>query len=58
MKVPDNGTRYGYSDVPLTVLGVSNAKQWGVLGWLEDFIPHLIYGLATVGAYEALTNME
>lgn len=46
------------SDVPLTVLGVSNPKTWGVSGWLEDLIPHLIYGLVTVGTYEALTNME
>lgn len=46
------------SDVPLTILGVSNPKKWGVSGWLEDFIPHLIYGLATVGTYEALTNLE
>ena len=44
------------SDVPLVALKVSDPKTWGVSGWLSDLVPHLIYGLATVATYEALSN--
>ncbi len=46
------------SDVPLVALGVSNPKTWGVSGWASDAIPHLIYGLVTAIAYEALRNTD
>lgn len=44
------------SDVPLVASGVSDPKTWGLSGWLSDLIPHLIYGLVTVAAYEALSD--
>lgn len=40
------------SDGPLVALRISNPKTWGVSGWAADVIPHLIYGLVTVLAYE------
>jgi hypothetical protein len=46
------------SDVPLVSLGISNPKTWGLSGWLSDLIPHLIYGLVTVSAYEAFFNNQ
>ena len=46
------------SDIPLIALRVSNPKTWGFSGWAADAIPHLIYGLATVTVYEALTNLD
>ena len=46
------------SDVPLVVLRVSQPKTWGISGWAADIIPHLLYGLATVLSYEALTNTD
>ncbi len=46
------------SDVPLATSGVSDPKTWGVSGWASDAIPHLIYGLVTALAYEALQNRD
>jgi len=46
------------SDVPLVSLKVSNPKSWGLSGWAADAIPHLIYGLITVMAYEAIANED
>ncbi len=46
------------SDVPLATSGVSDPKTWGVSGWTSDAIPHLIYGLVTALAYEALQNRD
>lgn len=40
------------SDVPATVLGVTNPKEWGASGWLADIVPHLAYGFVTAFAYE------
>ncbi len=44
------------SDIPLVALKISNPKTWGVSGWASDVIPHLIYGLITASAYEALAK--
>ena len=42
------------SDAPIAVSGVSDPRTWGVSGWASDAIPHLIYGLVTVAAYDAI----
>ncbi len=42
------------SDVPIAVSGVSDPRTWGVSGWASDAIPHLVYGLFTVAAYDAI----
>lgn len=44
------------SDVPLVASGVSDPKTWGLSGWLGDLVPHIIYGMVTVSAYEALSD--
>jgi hypothetical protein len=42
------------SDVPSTVLGVSDPTSWGLNSWLSDLVPHLAYGLTTAVAYDTL----
>ncbi len=32
---------------PMTVLGVTDPRTWGVVGWISDVIPHFGYGLVT-----------
>ncbi|OBG38869.1 hypothetical protein [Mycobacterium sp. E3198] len=32
---------------PMTVLGVTDPRTWGVAGWISDLIPHLGYGVVT-----------
>lgn len=32
---------------PMTVLGVTDPRTWGVVGWVSDLIPHLGYGVVT-----------
>ncbi|HZC77357.1 MAG TPA: hypothetical protein VE258_06380 [Ktedonobacterales bacterium] len=40
------------SDVPAVATGATDPKTWGTSGWLADIVPHAIYGLVTVAAYE------
>jgi hypothetical protein len=32
---------------PMTVLGVTDPRTWGVTGWISDLVPHFGYGLVT-----------
>jgi hypothetical protein len=32
---------------PMTVLGVTDPRTWGVVGWISDLVPHFGYGLVT-----------
>lgn len=32
---------------PMTVLGVTDPRTWGVVGWISDLIPHIGYGVVT-----------
>jgi hypothetical protein len=32
---------------PMTVLGVTDPRTWGIVGWISDLIPHFGYGLVT-----------
>jgi hypothetical protein len=32
---------------PMTVLGVTDPRTWGVVGWISDLIPHFGYGVVT-----------
>lgn len=41
------------SDVPATVLGVTDPTTWSRTSWALDFGFHLAYGLTTVIAYDA-----
>jgi len=42
------------SDTPIAASGVSDPRAWGVSDWASDAIPHLVYGLVTVAAYDAI----
>lgn len=42
------------SDVPATVLGVTDPTSWDLTSWLSDVAPHLAYGLTTACVYQAL----
>jgi len=32
---------------PMTVLGVTDPRTWGLVGWISDLVPHLGYGVVT-----------
>jgi hypothetical protein len=41
------------SDVPAVLSGLTtNPRKWTVHEWLSDLVPHAVYGLCTVAAYE------
>ncbi|MBR8640422.1 hypothetical protein KEF29_16780 [Streptomyces tuirus] len=42
------------SDLPATVLKVTEPKSWDVKSWVSDIVPHLAYGFTTVAVYRAL----
>ena len=31
----------------MTVLGVTDPRTWGIVGWISDLIPHFGYGVVT-----------
>ncbi|WUI01508.1 hypothetical protein OHR68_06710 [Spirillospora sp. NBC_00431] len=42
------------ANVPMTVLGVTDPRQWSAEGWVSDVVPHLVYGAVAYAAYERL----
>jgi hypothetical protein len=32
---------------PMTVLGITDPRTWGVSGWVSDVVPHVAYGVVT-----------
>lgn len=46
------------SDAPSILLGLTKPSNWGFSGWLEDIIPHYLYGLFTAIAYDAFTHRK
>lgn len=34
------------SDLPATLLDVTNPREWSVDSWVSDIVPHMAYGLA------------
>ncbi|MDT4893568.1 MAG: hypothetical protein QOE97_2603 [Pseudonocardiales bacterium] len=42
------------SDLPMTRLGLTDPKQWSPADWASDVLPHLAYGLVTVGVLRQL----
>jgi len=44
------------SDVPATVLGATEPKEWAPKDWAADLVPHLAYGFSTALAFDALTH--
>ncbi|NIJ09968.1 hypothetical protein FHU38_000312 [Saccharomonospora amisosensis] len=41
------------SSAPMTVLGITDPRTWGVSDWLSDVVPHLAYGFVAAATYEA-----
>jgi hypothetical protein len=41
---------------PMTVMGITDPRQWTVSDWLSDLLPHLAYGLVTTYTYAATTE--
>ncbi|MGZ3496146.1 MAG: hypothetical protein ACXWNK_04255 [Vulcanimicrobiaceae bacterium] len=50
------GLAMAASDVPLTVLELTNPRQWGTAGWLSDIVPHFAYGCVTVTVFDSLAS--
>jgi hypothetical protein len=44
------------ADTPMTVLGLTDPRTWGMAGWLSDLVPHVVYGLVTVYAFRMMTD--
>jgi hypothetical protein len=44
------------TDTPVARLGVSDPATWGPADWTADLLPHLVYGLVTVAAYETFSG--
>jgi xanthosine utilization system XapX-like protein len=44
------------SDLPPTVLGLTDPRTWGAAGWASDVVPHVVYGLVTALAFDAIAG--
>jgi hypothetical protein len=44
------------SDLPPTALGITDPRTWGTVGWASDIVPHVIYGLVTALAFDAIAR--
>jgi len=42
------------SNGPMAVLGVTDPRTWALNDWVADVIPHLAYGVVTVGVLQGL----
>jgi|1185.fasta_scaffold01410_2 hypothetical protein len=38
------------TDLPMAGKGLTDPKQWSTAEWASDVVPHLAYGIVTVGA--------
>ncbi|MGI5418318.1 hypothetical protein [Actinomadura luteofluorescens] len=43
------------STAPMTVLGLTDPREWSASDWASDVVPHLAYGAVAALVYEALT---
>ncbi len=39
---------------PMTVLGITDPREWSAGDWVADVIPHLAYGMVTAGVLDGL----
>lgn len=39
---------------PMTLLGVTDPRQWSAKAWVADVVPHLAYGAVTTATFRAL----
>lgn len=47
------GAALGGSNGPMTVLGITDPRQWGTSDWVSDVVPHIAYGAVTAATYAA-----
>ena len=40
--------------LPMAALGVTDPRIWPARSWLMDVVPHLVYGIATAAAFDAM----
>jgi xanthosine utilization system XapX-like protein len=50
------GAAMAGSDLPMTVLGLTDPRTWPASAWAADVLPHLAYGLTTAMVYRTLTQ--
>jgi hypothetical protein len=46
------------SDLSTIRMGLTDPRTWGVAGWAEDVVPHVVFGTVTVAVYRALRSRE
>lgn len=44
------------SNGPMTFLGITDPRTWSPADWASDLVPHLVYGIVTAAALQALDN--
>jgi hypothetical protein len=44
------------SDVPATLAGLTDPRDWPAESWISDAVPHLAYGAVTALTYDRLTH--
>lgn len=42
------------ANAPAVSMGITDPRRWGVSGWLEDVVPHLVFGLVTAAVFHRL----
>lgn len=44
------------TSTPMTVLGITDPRDWKPADWASDAVPHIAFGLVTAGTYAATTS--
>jgi hypothetical protein len=42
-------------NAPMTLLGITDPREWDAEAWLSDVVPHVAYGVVTAAAYDAMS---
>jgi len=46
------------SDVPATLLEITDPATWSAGDWISDIVPHAAYGLVTAAVFEAIARPQ
>ena len=46
------------ADGAYALSGASDPREWSTADWVSDLIPHLVYGMVTVAAYEVVSRQS
>jgi hypothetical protein len=44
------------ADASYALSAASDPAEWTTADWISDLVPHVVYGLVTVAAYEAISG--